>query len=302
MIKLDKIFKAVSDGKELKESILDAPRKEYATWLVDENGKINKEVKSQIYAILRNWRNQINFPFELKAIEAKGSLLSKRYNEDTDLDIGVSTTMTKEQRDSIINIVPRGNKIVVDGKETEHPLDFYILAAGEEVPERNLDNIYDVANEKWIKRTEEYKNELPLSYVVQVSNFFINGCVIALENYNGDKVIYNFYKSIDPSSQEVSEDEKSDALIQKREDLKVDLDAMRIALHMISSFRQEVYGEVNNSPLEISINVKSDNPHVSINEQLVKMLEKFGIRQRLRESVDECEKILEEDKPHEEAK
>lgn len=299
MKKIRNIFDA-AEGKVVNESILDVPQKERATWLIDENGKINKEIKKQIYSILRNFRNQVNFKFDIDKIEAKGSLLGRRYTEDSDIDISVYTDMSKEQRDSIINIVPKGNKIVVDGKETNHPIDIYILSKGEHTPENNLDNIYDVAEEKWIKKTEEYSLDIPLNYALEVSNFFINGAAIAISNYDNDKAMYEFYKSLDPETQDIDKEEKEKALIEQRKKLQADGDALGVCQHMLSAFRHEAYNE-EPQPFKISIELINDNPHNTINEVMLKLFEKFGIRQKLKEKSEECEKLLEDEKPHEEA-
>ena len=68
-MKLKNIFNKVEG---INESVIDAPQKERATWLIDEKGKINKEIKKQIYSILRNFKKQINFKFDIDKIEAKG--------------------------------------------------------------------------------------------------------------------------------------------------------------------------------------------------------------------------------------
>lgn len=296
-MKLKNIFNKVEG---INESVIDAPQKERATWLIDEKGKINKEIKKQIYSILRNFKKQINFKFDIDKIEAKGSLLGKRYTEDSDIDVSVYTDMSKEQRDSIINIIPKGNKIIVDGKETNHPIDIFILAKGEHTSESNLDNIYDVAEEKWIKQTDEYSLDIPLNYALEVSNFFINGAAIAISNFDNDKAMYEFYKSLDPETQDIDKDEKEKALIEQRKKLQADGDALNVCQHMLVAFRHEAYGD-EPQPFKISIELTNDNPHNTINEVMLKLFEKFGIRQKLKEKAEECAKLLEDEKPHEEA-
>lgn len=276
----------------LKESILDIPQKEYAKGIIEDD-KLTDEVRRQILSTIKNWKDQINFKFNIKKIEVKGSLLSKRYNDTTDLDVSVYTDMSSDQRDSIIDITPRGLNILVNGKETSHPLDFYILADSENTAEKNVDNLYDVVNNKWIKKTEEYENEIPFDYLVRTCNFFINGCVVALTNYNNDKAQYLYYMSLDPEIQEISQEEKDEALANQKQKLQADLDALKIALHMISSFRKEAYTDEDHV-MNLSIEISSDNPHNTINEQLQKILEKFGIREDLRKAVKDCEKLLEE--------
>ena len=290
-MKLKTIFNKI-DGVELKESILDPPQKERATWLIDDEGHFNKEIKRQIYGILRKWRDQINFKFDVEKIECKGSLLSKMYKADSDLDVTVYVTMTPEQIDEVWSLLPQGNKIILNGEETQHPIDFFLVPADHEMPLDNVDALYDVGNNKWIKEPVDYKNEIPLNYVIAVSNFFINGCSIALTNYENDKVIYEFYQSIDPETQEISQDEKDKAINDKLLDLRADLDALRMANHMMTAFRHEAYDENEPSIFKISIETTSDNKHVSMNEQLLKLLEKVGMRQKIKEKISECENLL----------
>lgn len=290
-MKLKTIFNKI-DGVELKESILDPPQKERATWLIDNDGNFNKEIKRQIYGILRKWRDQINFKFDIERIECKGSLLSKMYKADSDLDVTVYVTMTPEQIDEVWSLLPQGNKIILNGEETQHPIDFFLVPADHEMSLDNVDALYDVGNNKWIKEPVDYKNEIPLNYVIAVSNFFINGCSIALTNYENDKVIYEFYQSIDPETQEISQDEKDKAINDKLLDLRADLDALRMANHMMTAFRHEAYDEDKPSIFSISIETTSDNKHVSMNEQLLKLLEKVGMRQKIKEKISECENLL----------
>lgn len=276
------------DFKTLKESILDIPQKEYCEDVFTADEKFKKEVIDQILNTINNWKSQINFPFEIKKILAKGSLLSKRYTEISDLDVSIVVDMTEDQINSILDIIPKGLNI----EGTQHPLDFYIIKEGEEPSEDNMDNIYDVKNNKWIKRTKDYDNPIPLEYTIQICNFFINGCDVALRNFNDDKILYQYYKSLNPETHEIAEDELQKVLEDKRRDLAADLDALRVALHMISSFRHEAYDK-NSSSFKISFEINSLNPHTTLNENFVKLLEKFGVREELRKAVEECERILE---------
>lgn len=277
----------IIDNK-LNESILDVPMKDLYEGVIKDD-KMTPECRGQIIETIKLWKKQINFDFNIYNIWAKGSLLTKRYNDTTDLDVSIYTDMTSEQLNQVMSIVPKGQNIIVNGQESTHPLDFYVLVKGDKADLANFDSVYDVARDKWVKRSDDYENEIPLNYLMDVSNFFINGCSIAIQNYENDKVLYEYYNSLDPSSQEISEDEKEEHLARKKEDLKADLDALRVALRMISSFRTQAYTD---GGMSLQIDIKSDNPHVTIQEQLAKILEKFGIRQKLRQYVDECSKLL----------
>ena len=280
------------DLMDLRESILDIPRKDYCKDVLTKDDKLKPAVLEQIKSTVDKWKKQLDLDFEITAVEAKGSLLSKRYNDTSDLDVSIFTDLPKDKINEILDIIPKGENI----KGTEHPLDFYVLGEGETVDEDNLDNIYDILKDEWIKRTRDYDNEIPTDYLIQVCNFYINGCVIALNNYKNDKTLLEYYQSLSSQTHEISDDELNSIVEEKKRSLKADFDALKMALHMITAFRLEAYED---EPFSISVEIKSNNPHNSINEQLAKILEKFGIRDELRDAVDECKKLLneEEDEP-----
>lgn len=284
---------------DLLESILDPPQKEYAEWLV-KDGKMNATVRKQIFDIIKKWKDSIDTKFKIIKVEAKGSLLTKRYTDDSDLDVSIFTDLTRKQADKFWETIPKGVKIKSKGKDTDHPIDFYIVAKGEKIPEENVDAIFSLTDNKYIKKPKEYKNEIPFNYLLNVANFYINGCSIALTNYENDKTLYNFYKSLDPKTQDITEDEKKKYLAEQRRKLTADCDALKLANHLITSFRREVYDEKDPNPFEISIKLNVDNVHVSLNEQLLKLMEKLKMRQQLKAKQEECEKFLKAEEPHEE--
>ena len=90
-------------------------------------------------------------------------------------------------------------------------------------------------------------------------------------------------------------EEREEKLSYQKSRLKADLDGMRMALRMIGNFRQDAYKGEDSTPLLLSIQTSIDNPHVTMNEQLAKILEKFNIRNRLRKCVEECASLLEQE-------
>lgn len=286
---------AESLTQALSESILDPPQKEYAEWLI-KDGKMNASIRKQILDTIVKWKKHINTEFKVIKVEAKGSLLTKRFTEDSDLDVSIYTDLSRTEADKLWDIMPKGNKIISKGKETKHPIDFYIVAKGETIPEQNVDAIFSITENKFIKKPKEYKNEIPFNYLLSVANFYINGCSIALTNYENDKTLYNFYKNLDPKTQEITEDEKNKYLSEQLRKLTADGDALKLANHLITSFRREVYDEKDPNPFEVSIKLNVNNVHVSLNEQLLKLMEKLNLRQQLKEKEKECEEFIKKEK------
>lgn len=273
--------------RSLKESIIDIPHKDYCNDVLTSEDRLQPRVRKQIISTVKKWRDQTPFSFKVIGLMAKGSLLTKRYTDTSDLDVSIYTDMSKEQLNEIFDIIPKGNTI----NGTEHPLDFYVLTKDDVTDTKNLDNIYDVAHDKWVKRTEEYSNELPIDYIMQACNFFINGCVIAINNYENDKILYSYYKDLSSEEHDISDDELKEILSDKKKDLTADLDGLKMAMHMVSSFRHEAYDDRDNV-FNLSIEVISENVHNTVNEQMQKVLEKFGIMDRLKYSIEECKRLL----------
>lgn len=280
--------------EKLHESILDPPHKERADWLFDKNKKIKGEVKDQIFSILKKWKEQINFDFKVEAIKLKGSSIGFQYTAESDIDVTVLTSMTEEQVKEIKDISPSGTKLKIDGKDSLHKIDFYFLPKGEDLEEKNMDNIYDLGSDKWIKKTDSYSMELPYSYGVHVASFFINGIDLAISQFLRDKREFEIYKALDVESQDVSEDERKEAMSRKILELKAGVDQLNMISHLISGFRKEAY---EGEPFEISISLRKENkenPHQSLNEIVVKILERFGYRDRLKQLAEEGKKFIEQ--------
>jgi predicted nucleotidyltransferase len=257
---------------------------------------MNNYIRKQIFDIIKKWKDNLKTEFKIIKVEAKGSLLTKRYTEDSDLDVSIYTDLTRAQADKLWDIIPKGTMIISKGKETKHPIDFFIVAKGEKIPEQNVDAIFSLTDNKFVKKPKEYKNEIPFNYLLNVANFYINGCSIALSNYENDKTLYNFYKNLDPKTQEITEDEKNKYLSEQLRKLTADGDALKLANHLITSFRREVYDEKDPNPFEISIKLNVNNVHVSLNEQLLKLMEKLNLRQQLKAKEKECEDFIKKEK------
>lgn len=293
MTEADKYLKKLLGIKEkLEESILDPPSKKRADWLFDESEKVKKDVKKQIYSILRKWKEQINFDFDIDAIKIKGSSIGFQYTAESDIDVSVLTSMSKEQVEEVKDISPSGTKLIIDGEESLHSIDFYFLPKGEDLENKNMDNIYDLGNDTWIKKTAPYSMEIPYSYGIHISSFFLNGIDLAISQYFRDKREFELYKNLNTENQTITVEEKKEAMSRKILDLKADIDQLNMISHLISSFRHEAYED---EPFKISITVKDkDNPHQSLNEIVAKILERFGYRDKLKQLTKEGKAFIEE--------
>ena len=283
--------------KTIKESIIDPPHKEKAKFLFDEKGKVKKEVKKQIYGILRDWKKQINFDFEIESIHLKGSLLGYQWNSEADLDVSVKTTMSKEQIEEISKILPDGNFLKVNGEDTLHPIDFFFLDKDSDSGDlQKYDYLYDLDKNEWIKQSEKYSSDLSVNYVLKVGEFFIDGIFMAMGNAEKDMMEYKFYESIVSGDQDFEEEERKKLLARKYEVIKTDLEQLRLSKFIFLSLRREGYREGEKIPFKISFEEDKDNPHTLFGEVFQKSLERMKIRENLEEKIEKVTEFLEDNK------
>lgn len=284
--------------KNISESIIDPPHKERAKFLFEKDGTIKKEVKKHIYSILRKWKKQINFDFEITALHLKGSLLGYQWNHEADLDISVHTTMTKEQISEVEDIIPNGNFIQIDGKDTLHPLDFYLFGKDEEEQDlERYDFLYDLDKDEWIKESDKYSSDLSVNYVLQVGGFFIDGIFIAIGNSEKDMMEYEFYNHITSGDQDFEEEEKRKMLAKKYEVIKADLEQLHLAKFMFLSMRREGYRDGEKVPFKLTFEGDKDNPHMFFGEVFQKAIERMKIREKLEEEIIKVKEFIENNKP-----
>lgn len=101
-----------------------------------------------------------------------GSVLTKNYNENSDIDVNVQIDAEASDVISTAEILHVVEKI--NGKlasNTTHPINYYLVTS-----EFDLDKTeaaYDVANERWLKTPDEISPDI-LSYVSRIRSTFEN--------------------------------------------------------------------------------------------------------------------------------
>jgi len=285
----------------IDEAVIDPPHKDRAEFLFDEDGLIRKSIKAQIYNLLSDWKKNIDKDFDITEIHLKGSLLGYQYSSDSDLDISVKTTLTDEEIKEISSALPDGKFIKVDGKDTLHPLDFFLLSKDSVDPSLdNFDFYYDLGNDKWLKESEPYKSDLSVNYVLKVGSFLIDGINIAIGKSDKNMLEYSFYEEIDSKNQDFNEEERKKLLAKKYDDAKVSLEELRLAKFIFLSMRREGYRDGEKIPFYVSIQKETENPHSLFGEVFQKSIERMKIREKLETQIKEVENFLEEKKPIEE--
>ena len=155
-----------------KESIIDTPRITYAPGVFDNadtpDPKIKASVKKLIDAQIKDFAKE----YPVIKIGLVGSILTKRYRNDADLDINVLFDVPKDKReDERIRLskqfLSASNPDNIQGKlipGTEHPINYYLITDSKtyQDQEDKADAVFDIKTNKFIKRPEDYTFDINL--------------------------------------------------------------------------------------------------------------------------------------------
>ena len=75
--------------RQLKESIIDIPRSTYAPGVFDDANSKNPKIKSSVKAMIDKQIEDFAKEYPVIKIGLIGSILTKRYRNDADLDIKI---------------------------------------------------------------------------------------------------------------------------------------------------------------------------------------------------------------------
>ena len=152
--------------EKLLESIIDIPRKTYAPKVFDDantdNPKIKPSVKSQIDAQLKEFETE----YPIIKTGLIGSILTKRYRNDADLDINVlfDVPVEKQEEERVRlskKYLSASNPDNIQGQlipGTEHPINYYFITDKKtyDDQEEKADAVFDIENNVFVKRPEEF--------------------------------------------------------------------------------------------------------------------------------------------------
>ena len=150
----------------INESIIDIPRRTYAPKVFDDadtkNPKIKASVKAQIQAQLKEFESE----YPILKTSLIGSILTKRYRNDADLDINILFDVPGDKQElerlrlskKYLSAKTAGN---VQGKlipGSEHPINFYFITDKETYEDQNkkADAVFDIETDKFVKRPDDF--------------------------------------------------------------------------------------------------------------------------------------------------
>ena len=158
--------------RQLKESIIDIPRSTYAPGVFDNADTKDPKIKSSVKAMIDKQVKDFEKEYPVLKITLIGSILTKRYRNDADLDINVLFDVPKEkQEDERLRLskqfLSSKNPENIQGKlipGTKHPVNYYIITDKETYDDQNkkADAVFDIKNNKFVKRPEDFTFDVNL--------------------------------------------------------------------------------------------------------------------------------------------
>jgi len=143
----------------LRESIIDIPRKHYSKTIFNQFNTNDPVLKPSVAAFIENGMRVFEKFAPIKKHALIGSMLTKQYRKDADLDVNLFFDIPPKNRESITTemrrLVSKVNGRNIPG--TEHPVNYYVITDQQTYDKANemADNVYDIATASFIKRSPE---------------------------------------------------------------------------------------------------------------------------------------------------
>ncbi len=229
---------------------------------------LKKELRKMIMDNFNQW---LDDDFEIKKMCVIGSITGYQYTEFSDIDVNVVLDATENEISKLAKILPNGNLW------QNHPVNYYLT-----INDKNImaaEAIYDLLEDKWIKKPMKESIEVPVAYALEISKFFMDGIDLRISEYERDKkeldMLQDYLKENDIA---VDKNDIQQKIVLKEEEIKADLDSIYIGHKMAKSFRKEAF---EGEEADFLIDIKASHPNKSINNVVYKLLEKFGYFDKL---------------------
>ena len=158
--------------KTFIESIIDIPRKTYAPAVFDDADTSNPKIKSSVKKLIDNQLAVFAKEYPIVKTSLIGSILTKRYRNDADLDINVLFDVPKDkQEEERLRLSKKYLSVTsadsVQGKEipgSKHPINYYFITDKETYDAQNkkADAVFDIEGNKFVKRPEDFTFDINL--------------------------------------------------------------------------------------------------------------------------------------------
>jgi len=158
--------KQVQYFKNMGESIIDIPRTTYAKAVFDNADTENPKIKPSVKEIIDNQLKEFEKEYPILKTGLIGSILTKRYRNDADLDINVlfdvpSDKAEEERLRLSKKYLSASSTESAQGKEipgTKHPINYYFITDPNTYQEQadKADALFDIETNSWIKKPDDF--------------------------------------------------------------------------------------------------------------------------------------------------
>ena len=158
--------------KTFIESIIDIPRKTYAPAVFDDADTSNPKIKSSVKKLIDDQLAIFAKEYPVVKTSLIGSILTKRYRNDADLDINVLFDVPKDKQEEerlrlSKKYLSASSADSVQGKEipgSKHPINYYFITDKVTYDDQNkkADAVFDIEGNKFIKKPEDFTFDINL--------------------------------------------------------------------------------------------------------------------------------------------
>ena len=151
---------------QFKESIIDIPRRTYAPSVFDDEDTDNPKIKDSVLRLITEQFKEFETEYPILKYSLIGSILTKRYRNDADLDINVLFDVPEDKReDERLRLSKKylasSNPDNIQGKlipGTKHPINYYFITDEETYDDQNkkADAVFDIKDQSFVKRPEDF--------------------------------------------------------------------------------------------------------------------------------------------------
>ena len=153
--------------KDFKESIIDIPRRTYAPSVFDDEDTDNPKIKDSVLRLITEQFKEFESEYPILDYSLIGSILTKRYRNDADLDINVLFDVPEDKREEerlrlSKKYLSAASPDSIQGKlipGTKHPINYYFITDEETYDDQNkkADAVFDIKGQSFVKRPEDFE-------------------------------------------------------------------------------------------------------------------------------------------------
>ena len=152
---------------DFKESIIDIPRRTYAPGVFDDEDTDNPKIKDSVLRMISKQFEEFETEYPIIKYSLIGSILTKRYRNDADLDINVLFNIPEDKREEerlrlSKKYLSAASPDSIQGKlipGTKHPINYYFITDEETYDDQNkkADAVFDIKGQSFVKRPEDFE-------------------------------------------------------------------------------------------------------------------------------------------------